>query len=694
MKTQNMNLKVLLAVGAAAILFAACSKEEIDITKAEVPYGPKKHIGVNAQIITGTPDKAYMDIASYKVMWESGDQLTVNNGTLRMDEIDADDPTHAQFSGSASPNTALESGKDVYRSVFPASIINSIPNTNAPMVVTLPASQTFSQGASKVENNFMAAYTSVASGSDVDDMVFRFKNLCSVVKMVITPQSGATGVDAQVSRIRLASTEGLSGNFNVTFSNGEPVLTAADPTPANLVELVYTTPLTLSGSTPVTIYAVVPPINNKSLVMQIWNGDGTKIIEKQATSVTLGRSRVHSTTINQAFEDWGGAISVSNSQRVYFAGGNLQHNFAQNKWRFAHEQYSLIPDAVRSQTVLRPATNASETTWDVNQGVIPWGTTNYYPFLSNKAQTLMGLDIWIDLFSWGTSGLNTSGALNYGPFNTFWGWVPGAENDNGLPVNAGWAKQIYGGGYGPVATNYTVYSFSEQNNYTGNLWNWTSLNPGTGIPNSNTGSCHSLDADWGYVHNAELNATIADATKRAGTAVGQTWRTLSASEWGYAYSGAKRIDIDGNYKCALGRIDTTGTGEYANGVFLIPDKMHWFLMPKGLQLHPGTHATLFTSNTYSYADFKLLESYGVVFLPACGARTSFVHHTNEIGFYWSSSTCTETTSYDGGTIKPNQHAYSFKIYGLNDSQEHITARYTENKFDGNCVRLVRNTTDE
>ncbi len=673
MKTQNLNLKVLLAVGAAAILFAACSKEEIDITKAEVPYGPKKHIGVNAQIITGTPDKAYMDIASYKVMWESGDQLTVNNGTLTMDEIDADDPTHAQFSGSASPNTAIESGKDVYRSVFPASIISSIPNTNAPMVVTLPASQTFSQGASKVENNFMAAYTSVASGSDVDDMVFRFKNLCSVVKMVITPQSGATGVDAQISRIRLASTEGLSGNFNVTFSNGEPVLTAADPTPSNLVELVYTTPLTLSGSTPVTIYAVVPPINNKALVMQIWNGDGSKIIQKQATSLTLGRNRVHTATINQAFEDWGGAISVSNSQRVYFAGGNLQHNFARNEWRFAHEQYSLIPDATRNYTV-----------YDI------YGTTDGYPEFDAKYTDLRSRDIWTDLFGWGTSGDNRSGALNYAPYNVVWSY-------NSISTVA-WGGKQYGFGYGPVGTDYVVRSFSGTGEaYVGQRWDWTNCDPSTHIPASTTGQAlQSLYADWGYVHNTELNATIADPTKQAGTTVGQTWRTLSAAEWEYAYEGAKRTEIDGKLKCGMGRIDTSGSGDYACGLFFLPDRMHYYLMPAGLTFTPGV-ANQFQTNTYTYAQFKLLESYGIVFLPACGARTNSIHHTNQIGFYWSSSSNTNIVSYDGVTLQyAAEHAYSFRINGLDGvpDNQRLTSVYTENKFDGNGVRLVRNTTDK
>ena len=123
--------------------------------------------------------------------------------------------------------------------------------------------------------------------------------------------------------------------------------------------------------------------------------------------------------------------------------------------------------------------------------------------------------------------------------------------------------------------------------------------------------------------------------------------------------------------------------------------MHWFLMPPGTTFTPGTY-TLWTTNTYTYAQFKLLESYGVVFLPAAGARTGSIHHIGQIGFYWSSTSNPNTTGADGQTgLKPHQHAYSFKIDALapNPSQ-HITGYYTEYKMDGNAVRLVRNTTDQ
>ncbi|MBR0072692.1 MAG: hypothetical protein IJP95_02540 [Bacteroidales bacterium] len=673
MKTQKLQLKTILVVGAATLMFA-CSKEELDTTKATVEYGPARQVTVSASLASNSADKATLITNSTsnnyrKVFWEAGETLTLNNGTMTIDEIESGDATTATFTGSASPNTVIESGKDVYRSVYPASVIDGvIPADASPIAITLPAVQTFTPNAAQTAYNPMAAYTSVSTGATAFSL--RYKNLCSVLKIELEAPSGAAGVNAQVSRIRLASTEGLSGSYSVAFSNGEPVLRPTAASAGNVTELVYSTPVDIT--TAKTFYIMVPPIQNKSLVMQVWNGDGSRQITKQASSQNLVRNNIYTISLAEPFNDWGGAISVSDNQKVYFAHGNLQHNFAQNKWRFAHEQYSILPDATRSLIVF-PAT-----------------LTTSYADMDAKYAQIRNLDIWTDLFGWGTSGSNYSGALNYAPYNTLWGY--------NATTLAGWGAARYGFGYGPVSNDEDrVYNFSSdaEHSYLGYRWDWKNCDPNH-IPSHSTNyeANHNFFADWGFVNNSALNATISDPTKRAGTTIGQTWRTLSHNEWDYAYRGAKRIDIDGNYKCGFGRIDTTGNGDYANGFFFIPDKMHWFMMPQGLKLTPGTTATLFVTNTYTYAEFKLLESYGVVFLPACGARTETVHHRNEIGFYWSSSSCPATTSYDGQPITAHQHAYSFKIYGLNNGQEHITSVYTENKFDGNAVRLVRNTTDE
>jgi len=669
MKTKNMKLKTVLVMGAAAAMLFSCAKEELD-ENAEIQYGPKKQIGVSAQIITGAPDKAYMDVANYKVIWEDGDAITVNDGSLSMTELDADDPTHAKFEGLAAPNTYLESGKDVYRSIYPASIISSIPASSAPMVVNLPAAQTFTgTNPTKVEGNYMAAYTSVPSGSDVNDMVFRYKNLCSVIKMVITPQSGASGVDAQISRIRIASSEGLSGDFNVTFSNGEPVLTAVSASPVNVVDKIYTTPLELS--TTLTIYAVVPPITNKSLVMQIWNGDGTRVIEKQVASTTLGRSRVHTATIDQPFSDWGRTYSVSSSQRVYFAHGNLKYKLAgtdAGAWRFFDQQYGMCTEQEVKNTLSQ--NNASYSTRPDYVNAPQDGNSSYLPAIEARANTIHALDQWTDHFNFGCTGYS-AGSMFYQPWHTFYGLL-----------QAGGINVYTGYGYGPVSG---------------------------GVAQHLTGN-----SDWGIAHRTELNNSLTPTGNDWRTHRGE-WRTPTQSEWLYVIQGANRIDkITTTFKYGLARIEVS-SGNYVNGLMLIPDKWHWFLMPEGLPFQPfipGTSNTCdFSDNTYTLAQWNILDEYGACFLPAGGTRIDFLMDYNKGGFYQSATAAKNPVSNGNGwnTSAPQQRGFSMHFYSADANSagawgypngiagvwgpQEGTYIGAFNKIDGHNVRLVRNTTD-
>ena len=81
----------------------------------------------------------------------------------------------------------------------------------------------------------------------------------------------------------------------------------------------------------------------------------------------------------------GAPFTVNKSgKKVIFAGGNLQYNAAQNKWRFAEHQYDIIGDASGSGNI----------TGTKNNGVAYAGT------ITDRSTQ----DKWIDLFQWGTSG--------------------------------------------------------------------------------------------------------------------------------------------------------------------------------------------------------------------------------------------------------------------------------------------------
>ncbi|MBR5029081.1 MAG: hypothetical protein IKX51_07670, partial [Bacteroidales bacterium] len=371
-----------------------------------------------------------------KVVWEANDQITVNNSVLAMEEIDPDNLSHARFSGSASPNTYLESNKDVYRSVYPASIISSIPASASPMVVTLPATQAYdyTSPVAKVNNNYMAAYASVNRGGNL--IVLKYRNLCSILKIQVTAPSGATGVDAQMSRLRFASASGVSGNFQVTFSNGIPVMTPSDPTADNILEIVYSTPVDIT--TTKTFFVMLPPMSSQGFVMQVVNGDGSKVIQKEKTSATFQRNKVYTTTINETFGDWGRTYSVSDNQRVYFAHGNLKYKLAgtdAGAWRFFDEQYGMCTSAEVENTLSQNNVSYSSRPSYV---AVSQNGTDITPII-NRANTIHDMDQWTDHFCFGTSGFQ-AGSIFYQPWHTFYGLVS----------NAG-ANRIYtdnGYGYG------------------------------------------------------------------------------------------------------------------------------------------------------------------------------------------------------------------------------------------------------
>ena len=96
-------------------------------------------------------------------------------------------------------------------------------------------------------------------------------------------------------------------------------------------------------------------------------------------------------------------FSVAVDRQVHFSKGNLQYQASSSTWRFAEHQYDFI------------------------------GSSN-----SNISATYTG---WIDLFGWGTSGWDGSGATYYQPYSTNStnnGYGPGTNDLTGDYAEADW----------------------------------------------------------------------------------------------------------------------------------------------------------------------------------------------------------------------------------------------------------------
>ena len=217
---------------------------------------------------------------------------------------------------------------------------------------------------------------------------------------------------------------------------------------------------------------------------------------------------------------------------------------------------------------------------------------------------------WIDLFGWGTSGWDNT-AVDAKSTN-YQPWATD-KTDNGASQSPQWDNRY---GYGPSITTVAANaSWATNSNY-----------------------------DWGVYNAAQL---------------GSGWRTLSQAEWTYILS--TRTNASSKYGLA--------TANGVNGLVLLPDS--WTL-PDGCSFTAGT-AYGFSTNSYTDAQWTLMEANGAIFLPCAGYRdATTMNNVGSEGNYWES-----TTPGDYG-------AWDLRIAYDNVQADHWTSRYI-----GFSVRLVQ-----
>lgn len=226
----------------------------------------------------------------------------------------------------------------------------------------------------------------------------------------------------------------------------------------------------------------------------------------------------------------------------------------------------------------------------------------------------------------------------------------GSDNVNISSTYTGWIDLFGWGtsGWNSGATCYVPRSTSNDG---------SEYCPGL-VPNTkNHKNCLTGDyanADWG-VYNAISNA-------------GSTpnyLRCFTYAEYNYLKTHNSGI--------ATGSIEVGGN--VINGMIILPKV--WSL-PQGCSFTGGI-ANNFNTNSYTEAQWQLMEAAGAVFLPAAGCRdvTSFNTSNN---YYWSSTSCTSTPSSSGITADQKE-AMAVNVSNLNIP--HIS------RSRGSSVRLVK-----
>jgi len=238
---------------------------------------------------------------------------------------------------------------------------------------------------------------------------------------------------------------------------------------------------------------------------------------------------------------------------------------------------------------------------------------NQYDYIGNaNSHISQSYSGWIDLFGWGTSGYNHGGNC-YQPWST--------------------------------SSNYVDY-------YAYGVWN-KNLSDENGT------------ADWGC-----------NAISNGGNLENQ-WRTLSQAEWDYVLYVRNTTSGIRFAKATIREmvIDTILYDTVFNnvhGVVLLPDNWsEWVYVLNDANEDGAPYET----NVITDSMWEVLESCGVVFLPAAGYRygASTVNYMNTYGFYWSA------------TYEDSRYAYS-----LNFSDNWINSEGDSQRYFGRSVRLVSN----
>ena len=147
-----------------------------------------------------------------------------------------------------------------------------------------------------------------------------------------------------------------------------------------------------------------------------------------------------------------------------------------------------------------------------------------------------------------------------------------------------------------------------------------------------------------------------------------TWRTLSADEWEYLFEKRKN---------AL-QLRSKGSIDGHRGHILLPDD---WVLPEGVQFvaEPDNLTMELDINTYTPAEWSIMEEAGAVFLPAAGRRDgTTVGYLVEYSGVWSSTSTTNTNAF-----------HTYYNYDSQIIEHHWTS--ATSRINGRSVRLVHDT---
>ena len=325
------NSKVIVAALAACmVLFAGCKKESNGVVNLGTKLEP---IGANSKI--------YLNPNDVPQFFTDGEQIRVNND---------DNPYTITSSYTVTGVQAVEEG-GTYYAMYPASIVTDDDGVQASTAIKLPHLQTWQTetvgDVVKQKINLPCAAALAADG----DKVLRFRNLCSLIEVEWTNNTGSTQTIRSIEVT--AQGRGLWGTGTATINGADSRIDIPYTGSNSRVVLEMPNGIVVNNSaTSPKMYVIVPPYTSGTpFTVKIRFNTGSDNVEVNYSSINIERNSIYFISNSGTPEEdteISGYYSISDHCKVVFSKGNLQHigalnTYADNStWHFADNQYDYF----------------------------------------------------------------------------------------------------------------------------------------------------------------------------------------------------------------------------------------------------------------------------------------------------------------------------------------------------------------
>lgn len=228
---------------------------------------------------------------------------------------------------------------DTYRALYPNTLAPSADLRDNPVRVTIPSVYNYRE-----DNGLQALDLPMVAYGNSDDRLL-FKHLTAAITVLVTNNFG---IDITIDSIVVTSSDyQISGDRNIEIGPTIEIGSVTSDVPAEkrVVVRFASTPLQVNSGVTKAVQVPVLPVgsdNKFSITVAVHNADDADMkytfSRTQTTGGTLLRAQ-----LGYAPASFGGKFSVSDTNQVFFAPGNLQYLPSASKWHFAKHQYDVAP---------------------------------------------------------------------------------------------------------------------------------------------------------------------------------------------------------------------------------------------------------------------------------------------------------------------------------------------------------------